>query len=90
MRLPDPECPTKSRHKKPWSTLRQWSSSTISDMNQTGTRTAMSPHHRELHTTQSHPSRRVTRLGFNPLQHHTHVQHSCRCKPVDRVEVSGC
>jgi hypothetical protein len=27
----------------------------------------MSPHHRELHTTISHPDGDVTRFGFNPL-----------------------
>ena len=84
MRLPDPECPTRSRHKKPRSTLRQGSSSTIRDMSQIRGRNPMSPRHDEHRTTFSHPRRRVTRPGFNRPQHHTHVQHSCRCIHVDR------
>jgi hypothetical protein len=79
-----PEFPTGSRTKKPSSTLCQWSSSTIRDINQIRGRNPMSPRHRELHTTDSHPGSDVTRPGFNPLQHHTHVQHSCRCIHVDR------
>ena len=74
MRLPDPECPTKSRHKKPWSTLRQWSSSTIRDMNGIRGTNPMFLQHRELHTTFSHPGSDVTRPGCNPRQDHTHVQ----------------
>jgi hypothetical protein len=83
VRLPHPDCPNRPRIREPWSTLRQWSSSTIRDMNQIRGRNPMSPRHRELHTTESHPSRRATRPGFNPPQHHTHVQHSCRCIHVD-------
>jgi hypothetical protein len=83
-RLPDPDCPTRSRHKKPRSTLRQGSSSRIRNMNQIRERNRMSPRHHALHTTISHPSGDVTGPGFNPPQHHTHVQHSCRCIHVDR------
>jgi hypothetical protein len=86
VRLPDPDCPTGPRHKKPRSTLRQGSSSTIRNMNmnQIRGRNRMSPRHRALYTTISYPGGDVTRSGFNPRQHHTHVQHSCRCIHVDR------
>ncbi len=57
---------------------------TIRDMNQIRERNAMSPRHGELQTTISHPGGDVTRPGFNPPKHHTHVQHSCRCIHVDR------
>ena len=76
-KLLDPDSTTELRQRRPWSTLRQWSSSTIRDMNQIRGRNLMSPRHRELHTTISHPGGDVARLALNPPQHHTHVQHSC-------------
>jgi hypothetical protein len=41
----------------------------------------MSPRHRELHTTENHPGRRVTLPGFNPPQHHTHLQRAVHPRP---------
>ena len=84
MTLSGPDWSNGSRYRKPSSTLRQGSSSTIRDMNQIRGRNRMSPRHRELRATESYPGRRVTRLGFNPLQHHTHVQQVASGIPVDR------
>jgi hypothetical protein len=44
----------------------------------------MSPRHHGHHTTISHPGGDVNRPGFNPPQHHTHVQQVAPGIPVNR------
>ena len=36
------------------------------------------------------PGSHGARHGSDHLDHHTHVQHSCRCVHVDIVGVAGC
>jgi hypothetical protein len=69
-----PGIPDRAAPRKPWSTLRQWSSSTISDMKPIRERNPMSPRHRELHTMVNHPGSHVTCPGSNSLQHHMHLR----------------
>jgi hypothetical protein len=47
----------------------------------------MSAQPREHRTMVAHPGSDVTRPGFNPLQHHTHLQRAVHPRP-DRVRCS--
>ena len=87
VRSPDPDCPTGASNRRLWSTLRQWSSSTIRDMNGIGTRNPMWPRHCERRTMVSDPDGAGTRPGVNLLQHHLLSRQVARPRP-DRVRCS--
>ena len=50
----------------------------------------MSAQNLEHHTMDSHPGSPVTRSGFNPPQHHTHLQRVAFGLLVDRSGGGGC